>query len=239
MTRLLELGRRLVIAHRGASREQPENTLPAFERALAVGADALELDVRLSRDGTAVVIHDATVDRTTSRTGAVAAFDASELERLGIPTLAQVLAAFPAAELLIEIKAAGAQAAVRAAIQAAHAEQRCVVAAASPDALAQFRGGNVALCGARPDIAALRWRSVLGLGAGSRHYRMLSVPRSYRGIPVATRGFFKAAAASGLPVHVWTVDDPATARALWRAGATGIVTNDPARLLRARDELPS
>lgn len=235
MTRLLELGRRLVIAHRGASVERPENTLPAFGRALALGADALELDVRLSRDGAAVVIHDATVDRTTGRTGAVAGFDASELARLGIPTLAQVLAAFPSAELLIEIKVAGAQAAVRAAIEAAHAEERCVVAAASPVALTEFRGGNVALCGARPDIAALRWRSVFGLGAGPRGYRMLSVPRSYRGIPVATRAFFQAAAAAGVPVHVWTVDDAATAQALWTAGAAGIVTNDPGAMIRARD----
>jgi glycerophosphoryl diester phosphodiesterase len=110
-----------------------------------------------------------------------------------------------------------------------------VVAAASPVALTEFKGGSVALCGARPDISALRWRSVLGLGAGPRGYRMLSVPRSYRGIPVATRSFFRTATAAGVPVHVWTVDDPTTARALWAAGAAGVVTNDPAAIVRARD----
>jgi glycerophosphoryl diester phosphodiesterase len=234
--RLSELGHRLVIAHRGASSELAENTLPAFARALELGADALELDVRLARDGAAVVIHDATVDRTTTRSGPVASFDARQLAALGVPAFADVVEAFPEAELLVEIKEGAAQAAVDRAIADAGAERRCVVAAAAGVSLGTSTGRGAARCGGRPDVAALRWRSALGLRSGPPSYRTLSVPRSYRGIPVATQAFFRAAAAIGVPVHVWTVDDPRVAAMLWRAGASGIVTNDVRALVKARRE---
>ena len=233
MSLLSELGHQLVIAHRGASSELAENTLPAFERALELGADALELDVRLARDGAAVVIHDAAVDRTTTRSGPVASFDSTQLATLGVPAFREVLRAFPAAELLIEIKEGAAQTAVERAIEEAGAEDRCVVAPAAGVTLGTPTS-RAARCGGRPDVAALRWRSALGLGPGAPAYRTLSVPRSYRGIPVATRAFFRAAAAVGVPVHVWTVDDPRVAAMLWRAGASGIVTNDVALMVRAR-----
>lgn len=235
MTRLADPARRLVIAHRGASIDAPENSLDAFARAVALGADAVELDVQLSGDGEAVVLHDATLDRTTRASGPVSAFGWSELGRLGVPRLADVMSAFPDAELLIEIKAVAAQAAVLRSIAEAGAEHRCVVGAADRRAVARFRGGPVPVCGGRSDIVRLRWRSALGLGIGGVDYEVLSVPRTHRGLPVATPGFIRAAVRAGVPVHVWTVDDPEQARALWAAGASGIVTNDPAAILVARD----
>ena len=107
---LLEAQARPIIAHRGASGEFPENTLLAFEQAMAQGADALELDVRITADGVPVVIHDATVDRTTNGRGyvrdlsarALAALDAGRGER--IPTIDQVLEAFPDVPVIIELK---------------------------------------------------------------------------------------------------------------------------------------
>jgi glycerophosphoryl diester phosphodiesterase len=72
----------LVIAHRGASAAAPENTLAAFKLAISLGADGIELDVQLSRDGQAVVIHDARVNRTTNATGLVRSFTAEELQEL-------------------------------------------------------------------------------------------------------------------------------------------------------------
>ncbi len=106
------------IAHRGASDKFPENTLIAFEEALAQGADALECDVHLSADGEVVVIHDETVDRTTDGTGAVAEMTLEVLRRLDagswkhsrfagqrIPTLAEVVElAGDQADLFLEIK---------------------------------------------------------------------------------------------------------------------------------------
>jgi glycerophosphoryl diester phosphodiesterase len=72
----------LVIAHRGASAYAPENTFAAFDKALALGVPEAELDVHLSRDGHAVVMHDATVDRTTNGTGAVASLTLAQLKAL-------------------------------------------------------------------------------------------------------------------------------------------------------------
>src|SRR5215831_3955161 len=114
-----------VFAHRGGSALAPENTMAAFERGLALGADGFELDVHLSRDGVVVVHHDATVDRTTNGQGAVSALTADELTRLdagyrfqdadssrysfrglgiGVPKLADVLSHFRDALVIIELK---------------------------------------------------------------------------------------------------------------------------------------
>lgn len=112
-----------VSAHRGASAELPENTLAAFRRALEQGAEGIELDVALSADGVAVVLHDATVDRTTDGTGDVAALTLQELRVLDagggerVPTLDEVLAlAAGRAEVNIELKSADAAPAVAACV---------------------------------------------------------------------------------------------------------------------------
>src|SRR5262245_17847828 len=114
---------RLVFAHRGGAKLAPENTMAAFEQGLALGSDGVECDVHLSRDGVPVVIHDNTLDRTTSGSGPVSARTADELSRLdagfhfqasgkypfraqgiGVPTLEQVLRRFVNARVIIEMK---------------------------------------------------------------------------------------------------------------------------------------
>jgi glycerophosphoryl diester phosphodiesterase len=80
----------LKIAHRGAKGYAPENTLIAFEKAIAMHSDGVELDVQLSKDHIPVVIHDETVDRTTTATGFVHDFTASQLHDIGIPSLKHV-----------------------------------------------------------------------------------------------------------------------------------------------------
>src|SRR5439155_14737947 len=100
----LESSRPLVFAHRGGSKLGPENTIPAFDRGLAVGADGLELDVRLTRDGVVVVHHDRTLDRTTSLTGPVSERSARELTEVGVPTLHEVLSRYRDVRVIIEMK---------------------------------------------------------------------------------------------------------------------------------------
>src|SRR5829696_2424435 len=108
----------LVFAHRGGAALRPENTIVAFDHGLSLGADGLEFDVHLSRDGVVVVHHDARLDRTTSGTGLLAERTADELARLdagyhfagyrgrggGVPRLAEVLERYPQARCIIELK---------------------------------------------------------------------------------------------------------------------------------------
>jgi glycerophosphoryl diester phosphodiesterase len=124
--------RPLVYAHRGGSALRPENTIASFDYGLSLGADGLEFDVRLSRDGVVVIHHDATLERTTNGTGSVSSFTADELARVdaghwftpadwrgksgtegpfpyrgqghGVPRLRQVLSRYPGVSLIIELK---------------------------------------------------------------------------------------------------------------------------------------
>src|SRR6186713_2428144 len=100
--------RPLVFAHRGGSRLAPENTMEAFDAGMAAGADGLELDVHLSRDGVVVVHHDRLLDRTTKARGPLRARSAAELESLGVPALRDVLARHHSARVIIELKERGA-----------------------------------------------------------------------------------------------------------------------------------
>ena len=237
MNPLLDLEARPVIAHRGASAYAPENTIPSFELAVRQGADALELDVRLSRDGAPVVIHDATLDRTTDLTGPVRGRTLAELRaadagfrftpdrghsfpfRLGearIPTLAEV------------------QEAVRRVLLDEGATERCVVASEHIGAIELFRQSPFACGASAPEIAALYRAALLRRPTPACRYRLLSVPLRWHGLPVPTRGFVRAARALGAPVHVWTVNDAATARRLWARGVAGVVTNVPDVVRAAR-----
>ncbi|HET8650269.1 MAG TPA: glycerophosphodiester phosphodiesterase [Gemmatimonadales bacterium] len=251
----LDLAAHPIIAHRGGGGLAPENTIPAFARALELGAEVLELDVRATADGVPVVIHDPTLDRTTDRRGAVAKLTLQQIQQadagarfttdggrsfpfrgkgIAVPTLADVLDAFPEAKLLIELKTAAVQSAVRRLLEEDQAAARCVLAAADEAALAAFRAPPFHVAASGPETGRLFRGSLLGGAPVAVSYHCLSVPLRYRGIPVATRRFIALARGLGVPVHVWTVDHPDTARRLWRRGVAGIVTNRPDLMLPAR-----
>src|SRR3954471_9400130 len=107
--------RPLVFAHRGGSALAPENTIEAFDNGLALGADGLELDVHLSRDGVVVVHHDRMLDRTTSLRGPIAERMSDDLRRVAIPPLAEVLTRYQDARVIVELKV-NTEALARAAI---------------------------------------------------------------------------------------------------------------------------
>src|SRR5262245_54893095 len=102
--RFFESSRPLVFAHRGGSALAPENTIAAFDNGLALGADGLELDVHLSRDGVVVVHHDRTLERTTALRGPISWCTAHELSRAQVPSLADVLARYRDHRLIVELK---------------------------------------------------------------------------------------------------------------------------------------
>lgn len=212
--------------------------MAAFRRAVELGADAIELDVRLSRDGVPMVIHDPTLDRTTGATGAVTAHTADELRLVrvgnatGVPTLEEVLREV-ALPILLEVKEPGAQEPVAGVLLRMEAADRVVVASAQDAALDAFRRAPFLVGASARDILRL-WLAPLQ-GLPELRCTAYSVPWRHRGVlPVPTRRFVADAHALGASVHVWTVDDPARARRLWERGVSGIVTNDPARLLPAR-----
>lgn len=237
----------------------PENTIEAFDLALSQGAEALELDVRLSGDGTPIVIHDATLDRTTDQIGPVAARSLADLTAadagarfcgdaepfpfrgrgIRIPTLREVLERYPEVPLLIETKAAEAQLPIRAELVRAGAEQRAVVASFLDRALALFRAPPFLAGASRTDIIMLVARSWIGRSAprGARPI-CYAVPHRYKNrVEVPTARLIRAARRGGKAVHVWTVNSPDLARTLWERGVNGIITNYPAVMLGERGRL--
>jgi glycerophosphoryl diester phosphodiesterase len=257
MNPLLDLSSRPVIAHRGASGAAPENTMAAFELAVSQGADAFELDVRLTSDGVPVVLHDATLDRTTDRRGPALGLSLVQLREadagarftqdggrtfpfraadVRIPSLVEVLKGFPDMPLLVEVKEPAAQDEVRRVLIEEHAVERCVLASEHHQALRAFREPPFAVAASGSEIGALYRAVLLRRVPASVPYRALSVPLRYRGLPVPTRAFVAAARRLGCPVHVWTVNDPAAARMLWDRGAAGMVTNFPKVIREAQEK---
>lgn len=253
MCLLLDPDARPVIGHRGAAARAPENTIVSFERALAEGADAIELDVRLSADGVPVVHHDATLERTTDGRGPVGARTIAELRRLDaaarftadggrsypqrgrgitVPTLDEVLAAFPTLPLIVEIKSALASPAVRAVLERHGAASRTVVASFDAPALEVFAGTGFALGATRREVARLLLAALPGAGGlpAAPPYRVASVPRRWHGLRLPVERFASLLRRWGRTVSVWTVDDPAAAAGLWAAGVQGVITNDPGRI---------
>ncbi len=251
---LLDPSRRLLVAHRGASADAPENTLEAFALAVEQGADAFELDVHLSGDGVPVVIHDPTLARTTDRGGQVRVLPLAEIQAadagagftgpggerrwagrgVRVPALTEVLRAFPALPVLIEIKVAEAQEAVATVLEREGATGRCVVASFRSRALRAFARAPFLRGASRRDILALYLRARLGLGAGAAACLCYAVPDYWKDrLEIPTDGVVSAARAAGRPVHVWTVDDPDRAATLWARGVSGIITNRPGRIRQA------
>ena len=252
---LLDPDARPVVGHRGNRMHAPENTLESFRQAVALGVDALELDVHLTADGEVVVIHDPTVDRTTEGAAAVTTtpwetlrhFDAGfrysadggrtfpyRAQGIGIPRLSDVLDAFPDTPLLIEIKTPRASAALRTVIERHGATARCIVESFHDDAGAPFVGTEIAIGAAQGDVARLLWRALLRRPAAAVPFRFMSIPTSFRGVPVPIAGLVVATRAAGAPVHVWTVNTPADAERLWARGVCAIISDDPATMLALR-----
>lgn len=256
MNPLLAFDRRLVIAHRGASASAPENTLAAFRLAVAQGADALELDVHVTRDGVPVVIHDPDLARTCDRAGAVAQLALAEVRAadagarftrdggrtfpyrgtdVRVPTLAEVLDALPDVPLLVELKTVAAQAPVRRVLEEREAAGRVVLASEHERALDAFRAPPWRTSASGAETARLYFGRLARRAPRTARYAMLSVPlRHRRVLYVPTPSFVRAARALGAPVHVWTVDDARLARRLWERGVAGVVTNRPAEMVAAR-----
>jgi glycerophosphoryl diester phosphodiesterase len=230
----------LVIGHRGAMGYRPENTLPSFEHALALGADCVEFDVHLTRDGAAVVIHDDTVDRTTNGRGQVRDHTLAELKRLDagswfgpdyagarIPTLDEVLdwARRGGMAVDIEIKYAphdysGIEDIVVDAVHYADMVDQTIVTS--------FDHGAVKRVGELDANLLLGvLYSVRPADAGVGLARLVGAQVLLPHVTFARADDVHAAHAVGLSVAPWTTSDPERIRALIAAGVDAICTNHP------------
>jgi glycerophosphoryl diester phosphodiesterase len=227
----------LNIAHRGASGTFPENTLSAFRAAIDAGADMCELDVQLTRDGTVVVIHDETVDRTTDGTGEVAALTLEEIQRLDagakfkggtvkgerISTLDEVFAVTSGkCGLNIELKGGGVEARVAAIMQARNAFADSIVSSFNWDYLKKIQTLHFNI-----RIALLAEEKPVDLMMNAVAMRAHAINPRW---DMVTADLCKAAHERGLKVYTWTVDADARMRALAECGVDGIMTNYPERL---------
>jgi glycerophosphoryl diester phosphodiesterase len=241
--------RPLIFAHRGGAGLAPENTIPAFDRGLAVGADGLELDVHLSRDGVAVVHHDPLLDRTTDATGPIAARTVAELAGVnacagfvrtgrpwnggpaGIPTLREILRRYADVKLIIELKGPS-RALARAVVdevRQANALDRACIAGVSWRALHEARRcePGLATSASQMEVRVALYGSWMGLRVHINNYAAFQVPERAGSTRVVSPRFVRLAHAAGKVVQVWTVDDPADIWRLLAWDVDAILTDRP------------
>jgi glycerophosphoryl diester phosphodiesterase len=223
--------RPLVFAHRGGSALAPENTMEAFANGLALGADGVELDVHLSRDGRVVVHHDRTLDRMTSLRGRIAAHGAAELARAGVPRLEEVLRAHRDARVIVELKV-NSPALARAVVDVVRAEDavdRVCVGSFGLRALRAVRALEPAMAtsAAREEVRWALYRSWCRWPVRRVAYGGYQVPERAGTTRVVSPVFVADAHRAGLAVQVWTVDREDDARRLLSWGVDALITDRP------------
>lgn len=251
-------GRALVVAHRGFSAAAPENTLAAIDAAIRAGADGCEFDVRATRDGHLVLLHDETLDRTTTGRGKVAEATLDEVRRLDagkwwkgpeeyagerVPTLDEALARFRDTPCfpVVEIKVEGVSAKAVEAVRKAGLVERAVVIAFSKNVVKEVRALEPRLRCAwlygkelkgTPDEQAA-WIAGQAAECGTDLVDL--------GEKVLTEDLVAGLRRRKLEVWTWTVDDPGRAAELVRWGVTSVTTNDLEKMfpvLRGRAASP-
>ncbi len=243
---------RRLYAHRGASAERPENTMPAFARAVEIGVDALEMDVQLTRDEQLIVVHDDTAARTCGAQLAWADLDLVDARRLdagwgfvaddgsrpfagqaiAVPTFEEVLDAFPNMRINVDIKGKRAVEIMLDLIRQKRADDRVTLASFQLRTLVQVRrrgyGGETAL--SQSEVAmllglpAMLWRQLPFTGTAAQ------VPARAGRVHFDRAVFIAKCHSIGLRVDYWTIDDRGEAARLLELGADGIMTNDPGAL---------
>lgn len=250
---------RLVFAHRGGAKLAPENTMAAFERGVALGADGVECDVHLSRDGVPLVIHDGTLERTTDAIGEVGSRTAEELARvdagyhftadgghpfraqgIGVPTLEQLLRRFPDIRVIIEMKQGEAELAraVVDVVRRTSAVDRVCVGSFHQAGLDLIRREEIGIAtsASQSEARATLYRSWYRWPfSAKRPYCAFQVPQRAGRLRVITRSFVRQAHRDGARVDVWVVDHPDEIATLFDYGVDGVISDRPDVAIATRD----
>ncbi len=242
--------RPLVIAHRGASADRAEHTLAAYVRAIEVGADGVECDVRLTRDGHLVCVHDRTVNRTSSGSGAVSALTLSELQRLDFGSWSggEPAAVLTFAALVELVHDAGRP--LRLLVETKHPNRRGGQVETQPSAAPLRVGwlsrsspvtvmsfGESALRRVHKRAPTLATALLMSGVRGPRRIGLLPDPVTIAGPDIALLrgdpGFVERAHTLGNQVYVWTVDELDDLWTARRLGVDAVITNRPGEALVA------
>lgn len=228
----------LAFAHRGGAGDWPENTMPAFEHAVALGYRYLETDVHATADGVLLAFHDDRLDRVTDRTGEIAALPHAEVAAARvagqepIPLLEDLLGAFPDVRVNIDPKADSSVEPLIAAIERTGALDRVCIGSFSDQRLRTMRarlGPGLCTSMGPQEVARLRLDAVSGRTHPTAA-ACIQVPERAKGVVVTNAAMVRAAHRAGLQVHVWTVDDPDDMTRLLDLGVDGLMTDRPAVL---------
>jgi glycerophosphoryl diester phosphodiesterase len=253
-----DLATPVVIGHRGAAGEVPENTLASFRFALDAGAQILESDLHATQDGTVVMCHDPEVDRTTEGSGRIAELSFAALSRLDagqhfsrdggathrfrgrglrIPALRDAFATFPEARFNLELKQRDAGLVDRTLELVAEFGRagRTLLTAADDALMALLRqrlretGVDAAVGACTGDVVAFVRAAAEGTPPPAGPMA-LQIPAEFAGRPLVTPELVRAAHERDVQVHVWTVNEPAEMQRLLDLGVDGLVTDFPRRL---------
>ena len=254
----------LIIGHRGASALAPENTLAAFDLALKSGADGIEFDVRLSRDGVPVIIHDKTLRRTGLRPEPVSDLTVAELQRVNvaawfsqrlqpgsnefvnqtIPTLEELFVAFPAPGIVfyLEMKPEPSQrrelvSACCQLLKQHPSKGQVIIECFDLAALKLVKTIDPLLRTAalfEPKLTRQLWPSAQRLVDQATAVGADEIALHHR---LATRGTIAKALLANLKGAVWTVDNPAWVAKAHKLGIQTLITNDPASMLVKRQSI--
>jgi len=253
--RFSQEARRLVVAHRGDSAHEAENTIPAFESAIAAGADVIEFDVRMTADDVAVIMHDPDVSRTTDGAGLVRDLHLAEIKQLRIMTADHGVAEVPTLEEALTC--VSGRAAVDVEIKNIPGEpdfdgSRELAVEATLRGLEEVGFAGFALLSSfnplsiararklAPDIPTgllttedVEARVALGFAHGQGHGWVLPFTGA---VLAAGPSLAQETHELGMRLGTWITDDPVVAVGLMRAGVDAVATNDPAAIVAARTE---
>ena len=247
-----------LFAHRGASGEAPENTLAAFRRAMALGIEYIELDAHVSRDGHVVVIHDATLERTTNGSGTVREQTLAQLQQwdagyrfspdggerfpfratgVTVPTLSEVFQQCPDVKFTVEIKPQepAIEEQVIAVVRACGREADVILASEHDRVLQRVRrfAPDLATSFAYGEVFDFIQRVATGALADYRPPgHAVQIPPEFQGVPLVTEHTLAVAREFGCEMHVWTINDVHEMVRLLELGVDGVMSDFPGRLLQ-------
>jgi glycerophosphoryl diester phosphodiesterase len=193
-------------------------------------------------------MHDADLDRTTNGHGRLDAYTFDEIRtldagarapspsnrRLLIPSLEEVLDRFRKTPMVIEVKETAAIEATERFIRRFGAEGRVLIGSSQNAVMAHFYRSGLRTCASMRDASRMIPAALAGRTPAKGKYDVLSITPNFHGVPIPVLSMAAAARKAGIATQVWTVNDPAKAQALWKGGVAGLVTDDPAALIRAR-----